>query len=76
MRTLKLVAPLIILLGGLIVNSTSSFGKAEYTKKEKKACTYCHVAANSKELNDAGKYYAEHGRSLDGYQPKKPPERK
>jgi len=30
--------------------------KPEYTKKEGKACTYCHTKAGSKELNDAGKY--------------------
>lgn len=76
MRTAKIVAPVAILLGGLFVGSTLSFGKVEYTKKEKKACIYCHVTADSKELNDAGKYYAENNHSLDGYQPKKAPEKK
>jgi hypothetical protein len=60
-----------ILAGGLLLNVTPSSAKPDYTKKEKKACTYCHTAANSKELNDAGKYYAAHDHSLEGYQPKK-----
>lgn len=38
-------------------------GKAEYTKKEGKSCTTCHVKAGSKELNDVGKCY-EKGKSL------------
>jgi hypothetical protein len=48
--------------------STSSYGKAEYTKATKKACTYCHVDAQKapKELKDPGKYYQEH-KTLDGY---------
>ena len=75
MRTIKVVAPVVILFGGLVVSSTLSFAKPEYTKKEKKACAYCHVTATSKELNDAGKYYAEHGHSLEGYQPRKAPEK-
>ncbi len=47
--------------------------KPEYAKKEKKACTFCHVKAGSKELTDAGKYYKEHNHSLEGY---KEPEKK
>jgi hypothetical protein len=38
--------------------------KAEYTKKEGQKCTYCHVAAGSKELNDTGKCYAKNDHSL------------
>lgn len=60
------------LLGtGLLINLNIGSAKPEYTKKEKKGCTYCHVAANSKELNDAGKYYAAHDHSLEGYEEKK-----
>jgi hypothetical protein len=62
--------PGMILLLGVIVCSTFSFAKPEYTKKEKKACTFCHESAKSKELNEAGKYYKEHNHSLEGYQPK------
>jgi hypothetical protein len=40
--------------------------KPEYSKKEGKPCTYCHVKAGSKGLNDAGKCYAEKKHSLEG----------
>ncbi len=58
-----------ILMGGVMVWSSPSHAKAEYTKKEKKACTFCHVDAKKapKDLNDAGKYYKDHGLSLEGY---------
>jgi len=67
---LKIAAPMILILGGLIVTTSVSFGKAEYTKKEKKGCTYCHTSASSKELNEVGKCYAEHNHSLDACAPK------
>ena len=54
-----------LILGGLALSSSSSFGKTEYTKKEGKGCTYCHVAAGKKDLNDVGKCYAEHNHSLE-----------
>lgn len=57
--------PSAIIFTGFVLSSPSSFGKAEYTKKEKKACTVCHAAAGKKELNDVGKCYAEHNHSLD-----------
>jgi hypothetical protein len=56
-------------MGGLAVTSTQSFGKAEYTKKEKKGCAVCHVTATSKDLNDAGKYYKDK-KTLEGYKKK------
>ena len=67
---MKFAIPAFVLLLGAVVSSSLSYGKPEYTKKEKKACTYCHVKASSKELNDAGKYYKDHDHSLEGYQPK------
>ena len=67
---LKIAFPLTLALGGLMV-TTSSFGKTEYTKKEKKACTYCHTAQGKKDLNEVGKCYAEHNHSLEGCEPKK-----
>jgi hypothetical protein len=57
MSRLKYLLPALIATGGLLVCTTATFGKAEYTKKEKKACVYCHTKANSKELNDVGKCY-------------------
>jgi hypothetical protein len=68
---LKIAVPSLVLLGGLMVTSSSSFGKPEYSKKEKKACTYCHVAQGKKDLNETGKCYAEHDHSLATCEPKK-----
>lgn len=69
MRQLKLIIPAIVLAGGFLLCSTTSYGKADYTKATKKGCVYCHVDAqkNPKDLKDAGKYYQEH-KTLDGYQ--------
>ena len=69
MRKYMFAVPVAILLGGLFVCTSLSFGKAEYTKKEKKGCAYCHVSAASKDLNAAGKYYKDHNHSLEGYTP-------
>jgi hypothetical protein len=69
MSKLKYAIPLFVFVGGLVLSSTLSYGKAEYTKKEKKPCAFCHVTATSKELNDAGKHYKEK-KSLIGYQAK------
>jgi hypothetical protein len=67
---LKIAVPSAVVLGGLMLTSLS-FGKPEYTKKEKKGCTFCHVAQGKKELNETGKCYAEHNHSLDSCEPKK-----
>ncbi len=69
---LKVTLPALILAGGFLVCTTTSYGKPEYVKITKKACTFCHVDAKTKpkELTAAGKYYAEH-KSLDGYTEKK-----
>lgn len=66
---MKFAVPALLLLAGVVVSSTASFGKVEYTKKEKKGCVVCHTSATSKELNDAGKYYAKH-KTLEGYKGK------
>ncbi len=76
MRTLKLVVPVLVLIAGLRVSTTVSFGKAEYTKKEKKPCTTCHVKVNSKELNEVGKCYEKNNHSLAGCESKKPDDKK
>jgi len=72
MSQLKLILPAALVLGGFLVCSTASYGKPDYTKQTKKACTYCHVDAQKKpkELKEAGKYYQEH-KNLDGYSEKK-----
>ncbi len=71
MKLLKPVIPLVVLALGLGLTTTSSFGKPEYAKKEKKGCVFCHVKMGSKELNNAGKYYQSHNHSLEGYKEKK-----
>jgi hypothetical protein len=66
MRILKVALPVVVGLAGLVLTSVNSSAKPEYAKKESKSCTFCHVKAGSKDLNDAGKFYKEH-KSLDGY---------
>ena len=70
MSKFKYLVPAVVLMGSVLITATS-YAKPDFTKSTKKACTFCHVTAKSKELNDAGKYYKEHDHSLEGYQPKK-----
>jgi len=70
MRTIRLVIPAAILAGGFLVCSTSMYGTAEYAKKEKKSCTYCHAkmvadkAEMTKNLNTTGSCYKDNDHSL------------
>jgi hypothetical protein len=66
MRLLKLLVALAVITGSLLTLATA---KPEYAKKEGKPCTFCHVKAGQKDLNDTGKYYKEHDHSLEGYKP-------
>jgi len=67
---LKLVAPSAILFAGLVLCTSSSYGTPEYSKKEKKACNYCHTKIVSdktemaKDLNDTGNCYKSNDHSL------------
>ena len=75
MRMFKVALPAILLSAGFVLCTTASYGKPEYAKKEKKACTFCHGKVEAKEampknLTEAGKYYASHDHSLDGYKGK------
>ena len=71
MRFTKFVVPAVVLVAGLLINTSASFAKPEDTKKTKKPCTFCHVSAKGgKDLTDAGKYYKEK-KSLEGYEAKK-----
>jgi len=67
----KFAMPAAILIGSLLVSSPFSFAKPDYMKKEKKACTYCHIAPSKRDLNDVGKCYAQHGHSLENCDPKR-----
>jgi len=64
MKIIRLFA--LVMLSGFVVVSIG-MGKAEYSKKEGKPCTFCHPSGKFKELTDAGKYYKEHNHSLEGY---------
>ena len=57
MNRLKIGIPVAIVGLGMTLSLTTGFAKPEYTKKEKKACTTCHVTAKSKELNKVGECY-------------------
>jgi hypothetical protein len=52
---MKFVVPAFVLFLAAMACSTLTYAKPDYTKKEKKPCTFCHASAKSKELNDAGK---------------------
>ena len=78
MRALKLVLPAAFLMTGFLICTTSTYGKPEYAKTEKKACSFCHAKTvpsdkveMAKNLNDAGTYYKTHDHKLEGYTPKK-----
>ena len=60
MRMLRFILPAAVLAAGFLTLTTTSHAKPEFTKKENKPCSFCHVKAGSKELNDNGKYYKEH----------------
>ena len=68
MVRLKFVVPAIILVAGLVIPATMSFGTPAYAKKEKKTCTYCH--SKGKELNKVGECYKDKNHSLDGCEAK------
>jgi hypothetical protein len=70
MRIIQFLIPAGILISSLLLTTALSVAKPEYTKKEKKACTICHVAQAKKDLNDVGKCY-ETKKSLDTCEPKK-----
>jgi hypothetical protein len=59
MSKLKYILPAVVLVGGLMMSATVSFGKPEFTKKEKKACSFCHSTKtpSAKDLNKVGECY-------------------
>jgi hypothetical protein len=72
LKILKNVIPAAVLTSGLLwTGVTPSYAKPKYATKEGKACIFRHVTEGGAELNDAGKYYAVHDHSLEGYTPPK-----
>jgi hypothetical protein len=57
-------------VGVALLLSPFAKGTPEMAKKEAKQCVYCHTAMGKPDLNDARKYYKDHG-SLAGYRDKK-----
>ena len=74
MSHLKAILPAVILLGGILVCTTASYGTADIAKKTSQKCAYCHTDMNNakdlKTLTKAGQYYHEH-KNLDGYKEEK-----
>jgi hypothetical protein len=77
MRAIKSFLPAALLGAGILVCVSASYATSEIAKKEKKSCTFCHAKVTpadkegmKKNLNEAGKYYAEK-KSLEGYVEKK-----
>lgn len=73
MKLLRIMLAALIISGSFLPYMTA---KPEYSKKEGKACVFCHTKMGSKELNEAGKYYKEHNHSLEGYKPSQKCEKK
>jgi hypothetical protein len=55
MSKLKLVLPVLVFVGGLVIPTTLSFAKPEYTKATGAKCAVCH--SKGKELNKVGECY-------------------
>ena len=64
MRNMKIAISSSILLVGLLIGTSMSFAKPEYSKKENQPCTTCHVAQGKKDLNATGTCYKDNKHSL------------
>ena len=58
-----------VVIAVAMLNAAGVSAKPEYTRKTTKPCAFCHQPPGYN-LNEAGKYYADHGYSLKGYKPK------
>ena len=59
---------LVLGAAAIAVSAQPASAKPEYTRKTSKDCWYCHQPPGYN-LNDAGKYYADHNHSLKGFTP-------
>ena len=64
---MKLIRTVLLVAFAITMALPFGMGKAEYAKKEGKACTFCHPPGKIKELTPAGQYYKDHNHSLEGY---------
>ena len=69
METGRGLGLLLLALLGFSLFGRSAFADQKMAKETKKGCLVCHTKMNTKELNDAGKYYKEK-KTLEGYKPK------
>jgi hypothetical protein len=61
------IAPVLVLLAGALILPQHGAAKPNYTKKERKACEFCHVGSwDSGKYSKPGEYYQVH-HSLQGY---------
>jgi hypothetical protein len=67
----KIVRAAVLVGTFALLLSPFAVGTPEMAKKESRQCIYCHTAIGKPDLNEAGRYYKEHG-TLDGYREKKP----
>ena len=69
---MKELIPIIGFVAALaLIFSQLAAGTPEIAKKENRQCVYCHPSVGKPDLNEAGKYYKDHG-SLEGYRERKP----
>jgi hypothetical protein len=68
----RAAAPILVLAAGLFFLNSGASAKPDYTRRTSKDCEFCHPP-NSRDLNEAGRYFQEHKNSLTGYQPKQQP---
>jgi len=70
MRLIKLIAPMVVLVAGFAICTSSVYGNQTYAKKEKKSCTFCHAkvlsdkTAMTQNLNTKGNCYKDNDHSL------------
>jgi hypothetical protein len=69
---MRQVLCLVFAAGAVLMFDALASAKPEYTRRTSKDCGYCHQPPGYN-LNDAGKYYADHNHSLKGYAPKPKP---
>ena len=65
---MRVIVALTIAGASLVSFARPSGAKPGYTRQTSKDCAFCHQPPGYN-LNEAGKYYADHNHSLKGYTP-------
>lgn len=66
----RLVRALAVASAIAVLVAPFAAGTPEFSKREKKQCTFCHTAVGKPDLNEAGRYYRDHNYSFEGYEKK------